>query len=39
MFEGIWNKGVKHGEGTYTFPNGNKQKVEWINGETMNKID
>ena len=33
QYVGKWNRGLKHGEGTYFFPNGDKYEGKWKNGK------
>jgi len=32
-YEGNWNRGEKHGEGTYFFPDGSRYEGKWKNGK------
>ena len=32
-YDGSWNRGEKHGEGTYFFPNGDKYEGKWEDGQ------
>jgi len=32
QYEGCWSEGLPHGEGTYTFKDGNKVRAEYEHG-------
>ena len=31
VYDGLWQDGKMHGQGTYVFPNGNRYEGEWQN--------
>ena len=35
-YDGSWNRGEKHGEGTYFFPDGSRYEGKWKNGKMKN---